>query len=495
MSLFSFEKPGYAETHYKFKLPWSLLYRPFPEIIIDAPFQVVPGKPLTLRIAVRDADRFPAEILSIAAEIKNERGTVRHFEQKLSIKAERFLDFFSVELPALPAGKYRIFPKLSVQTGKRKKIVSRWNLPGLKPAPLLVQILAETPPCAPGFMAGEMHCHTHYSSDPVEFGAPPQVLQQVAADTGLDFVLTTDHAYDFAFEAVDYMKPAAPEMRFRELQQEIEKLPANPQMIAGLEVSAGNAKKENVHLLAFNPPRYLPGLGDCGRFWFRNQPALSVSEVSALSETVCFAAHPKVPIGKLERLIFRRGEWSPEDLSLESPNPVRGLQFWNGSLDRGFQRGKAWWIEELEKGNRLLPIGGNDAHGDFNDTTGVSLPLFSLKHSRNHIFGRVRTVVQNFDFNSADCLYLTNGPALWWAFTETGLIFFAKSTADYGKIKSVHLFAQTEKGQKEKTVHTVFPENKFELKLELPLRDFIYARAECLTEQGLLALTSAAFPD
>ncbi|MDR1759113.1 MAG: hypothetical protein LBR60_01145 [Fibrobacter sp.] len=495
MSLFSFEKPGYAETHYKFKLPWSLLYRPFPEIIIDAPFQVIPGRKLTLLIAVRDADKFPAEILSLTAEIKDEHGTVRHFEQKLSIHVNRLLDFFPVELPALPAGKYRIDPKLSIRAGKKEKTITRWNLPGLKPAPLLVQILAENPPLAPGFIAGEMHCHTHYSSDPVEFGAPPKVLQQAAADVGLDFVLTTDHAYDFAFEAVDYMKPAAPEKRFRELQKEIEKLPAHPRLIAGLEVSAGNAKKENIHLLAFNPPHYLPGLGDSGRFWFHNQPAFSVPEILAQSGAVCFAAHPKVPIGKLERLIFRRGEWNPEDLSLKSPNPVRGLQFWNGSLDRGFERGKAWWIEELEKGNRLLPIGGNDAHGDFNDTTGISLPLFSLKYSRNHVFGRVRTVVRNFGFNKTDCLYLTNGPALWWEHSKTGLTFFARSTADYGKIKSIHLFAQTEPGAKEKTVHTVSPENTFESEIEFPLREFMYARAECLTEQGLLALTSAAFPD
>ena len=39
MSLIPGEKLHYAETHFKFKLPWSLLYKPWPEILVDAPFQ------------------------------------------------------------------------------------------------------------------------------------------------------------------------------------------------------------------------------------------------------------------------------------------------------------------------------------------------------------------------------------------------------------------------------------------------------------------------
>jgi hypothetical protein len=55
MSLIPGEKLHYAETHFKFKLPWSLLYRPWPEILVDAPFQFVPGVKPMLWIVVRDA--------------------------------------------------------------------------------------------------------------------------------------------------------------------------------------------------------------------------------------------------------------------------------------------------------------------------------------------------------------------------------------------------------------------------------------------------------
>ena len=71
MSLIPGEKLHYAETHFKFKLPWSLLYRPWPEILVDAPFQFVPSAEPTLWIVVRDAHRFPTLIESISIDIEH----------------------------------------------------------------------------------------------------------------------------------------------------------------------------------------------------------------------------------------------------------------------------------------------------------------------------------------------------------------------------------------------------------------------------------------
>ena len=70
MSFWPGEKLRYAETHFKFRLPWSLLYRPWPEIIFDMPFQAVPGTEPALWIVVRDADRFPTLIEKVEVEIK-----------------------------------------------------------------------------------------------------------------------------------------------------------------------------------------------------------------------------------------------------------------------------------------------------------------------------------------------------------------------------------------------------------------------------------------
>ena len=74
----------YAETHFKFRLPWSLLYRPWPEILTDAPFQFVPGKMPQLWIVVPDAHRLSVTIKSLEISIqridRDVPSEVRHFE-------------------------------------------------------------------------------------------------------------------------------------------------------------------------------------------------------------------------------------------------------------------------------------------------------------------------------------------------------------------------------------------------------------------------------
>ena len=61
-------KPEYAEIHYKFKLPWSLLYKKEPEIIVDAPFQIVPGKSVKLFLIIREGNRFPVFLKNFSAD-------------------------------------------------------------------------------------------------------------------------------------------------------------------------------------------------------------------------------------------------------------------------------------------------------------------------------------------------------------------------------------------------------------------------------------------
>ena len=201
------------------------------------------------------------------------------------------------------------------------------------------------------------------------------------------------------------------------MREEIAKLPTTdengncqPLLIAGEEVSVGNSKGENVHMTVLGPEGYLPGLGDCGRYWLENRPTRSIKQILNMTEAHCFAAHPFQQMGLLEKFVFRRGYWKPEDLNIakkskekntdkasQKTHSVRGIQFWNGIRDEGFKLGREFWINELGKGNYLLPIGGNDAHGDLNGMTAVNLPLISLKYTKAHTFGNVRTVVRLID--------------------------------------------------------------------------------------------------
>lgn len=519
MSILPGEKLHYAETHFKFKLPWSLLYKPWPEIQTDAPFQFVPGIEPTLWIVVRDAHRFPTLIEKIDISIAGTEDFKASKTVNLQIRATEQFGFYPVKLGKLPAGNYDIDCRISakrinengVPTADKERSFTRWNLPGLKPAPLKIQVLAEEPPKAPGFVAGETHCHTHYSADHVEHGASPAVLQQAAKAVGLDFVSCTDHAYDFAYTTEDYTKEAdTPLTRFEALREEVRKLNEAddmPLMIAGEEVSSGNSKGENVHMTVLGPEGYLPGLGDCGRNWLDNKPTFRISKLLEMTTAHCFAAHPMQPMGYLEKFIFRRGYWSHKDLNFEANHKIRGIQFWNGIRDEGFKLGRDWWIEELGKGNFLLPIGGNDAHGDLNDTTSVSLPLISLRHFREHVFGKVRTVVKldspltlnslNEAFAGDNC-YITDGPALWWERGEKTVTFHARNTQDFGgAFRYIRIYGRRRHNNgklapREELCMESLVAAPTKTDISVNADNFAYLRAECETATGKFAMTSAA---
>ena len=567
MSLLPGEKLRYAETHFKFKLPWSLLYKPWPEIIFDAPFQFVPGVSPYLWLVVRDADRFPTTIKTAEILLKHSVGNAFDnlldnaldnaqqpdisIHRDLNIEVQEQMQFIPFALGEIPAGTYEAYCKLTVEREGKTQTFERWNLPRLKPVPLRFKVLNEYPPIAPGYAAGEMHCHTHYSADHVEYGATPEVLQLAAKAVGLDFVNCTDHAYDFAFTQEDFTKEAdSPVLRFQKLREEIAALPSKdengndmPLMLAGEEVSAGNSKGENVHMTVLAPEGYLPGLGDCGRYWLDNKPTRSIKQILNMTGAHCFAAHPFQQMGLLEKFIFRRGYWKPEDLQLNNKHSIRGFQFWNGIRDEGFKLGREFWINELGKGNYLLPIGGNDAHGDLNSMTAVDLPLISLKHTRAHIFGNVRTVIKvgsrksevgseakqessvkrhpqsvilsenrqvegsskvplsvediNASFSADNC-YITDGPALWWERDGKNIIFHARSNKETGGgFRYIRIYGRQ-----------VLPNGKLALEEEVMIGSLVaapdhadipvatfghaYVRAECETATGKFALTSAA---
>ena len=162
MSIIPGEKLHYAETHFKFKLPWSLLYRPWPEILMDAPFQFVPGTEPTLWLVIRDAHRFPTLVEKIevsASSCENNEINVSKVID-LDIQATKQFEFHPVKIGTLKSGNYEIHCKIHAkridpQSGNVIKTASfsRWNYPRLKPSPLKIQILAEEPPKAPGFVA------------------------------------------------------------------------------------------------------------------------------------------------------------------------------------------------------------------------------------------------------------------------------------------------------------------------------------------------------
>lgn len=532
------------------------MHKPWPEIFLDAPHQLLPGKDLTIWLLVKDADLYPVRIRSVTLRLWDEAGAVAEevFEPETGSGWECAGNLQHVAFPLPRAvrerfrGVLRVMGRITVEKmGGRggRRVLDNHNLPGLASFPLEIRLLESALPYPREWRAGEMHCHSEFSSDPVEFGAPLALMQQTAEAIGLDFVLCTDHSYDFNYRRDRYLEETDPAANFAAYRAQAEALnrahPERPTIVPGEEVSCGNSRGENVHLLTFGHPEFLPGLGDGGRRGFRNRPTLTIGEVlELLGDTPSFAAHPKARIGWLERTIFRRGTWRTEDLTHEVPSApaastglaragrggttlaVRGLQFWNGNLGADYHAGKAFWIERLLAGDLYLPIGANDAHGDFNRSTGVKFPLLSLKQGRGHVFGRVRTLVPA-PSRDADALraafrprrphdggigrgdevgdrcVCTDGPfadlALEAAPGDGGhrLRVAAYTTADFGALRSVTLYGAARGESAERVLHAWdFDHGPLHLEelLPVPLARG-YVRLEALTAQGRRALTAA----
>lgn len=521
----------YAETHYKFQLPWAPLFQTMPDVFLDAPHMAKPEAPIPLFLVIRDAHLFPIQIKNIHLDIRvhsipDSEGNFKTLQKlpvlnlNLNLHCNQPFHFeeLQVELPQTP-GLIRVNARIEAElraNSTRPKAIS-WmnhNLPGLSKKELVIHRLRDELPNfgnadADGklWLAGETHCHSWHSVDPVEYGAPVAVMQKAARCLGLGWSGLTDHSYDFAYERLDYMQEADPTNRWDELLEEVELLSEQfPVMIPGEEISCGNISGQNVHMIALNPDRYTPGLGDGGRRWLNNKPDLTIPEaIENAGKAFFYAAHPKVPLGKLEAFIFRRGPWWEEDLH----EKISGLQFWNGSIDAGYDAGREFWIQQLQKGRRIFPIAGNDAHGDFNNTTGIKTPLFKLKRSQNHVYGKVRTVVHaRPDKDSIQAalqegqFYLTDGPFanLTQNRESHSLQIEARSSEDFGAITHVFVYSSVcdpESPLKSEAVQRFLPESvHFVTEFELPKAkksSLQYYRLEVHTSKGKRALTPALF--
>jgi len=501
----------YAETHYKFKLPWSPLFRRWPEIFIDGPSFCVPGIKPVFYLVVKDADIFPVRIHAIEAAIQDETGTRRQ-SIPLDIRPTENLIFHPLPLDFSGLGNnVSLNFRIQAEDSKgRKRSFLNANFPGIAPSPLRIQFLSTTLPYPDDWHAGELHCHSDYSNDPVEYGAPLRVLQEAGTALGLGYVVCTDHSYDFYYNRRRYMERIEPEANFQEYRREAQLLnaahPLATLVIPGEEVSCGNHLGENVHLLVAGHPEFIPGLGDGGRRWLMNEPDLRIAEVLERAHGVpCFAAHPRSRIGGLERFVFRRGMWHTKDLRpAGSDRGVDGLQFWNGYRGSDYVEGREFWIARLLAGERISPIGSNDAHGDLNRCIGVKTPLFSLYQNHNHVYGHVRTVVRAKDRTVAGIqsglaggrLCCTDGPFLDMDGGNDAFEVDARTTRDYGPFSRITVWAGRTGESKEIPVKTWSWETSGPMQVRekvSPPAGVAYLRAEAVTTEKRFVLTAPVY--
>ena len=504
---------GYAETHFKFKLPWSPLFRALPEMILDAPSLALLDQPIPLTLAVHDAHRFPVRLdeVRIVSRIK---GQMHEITWTPSLGLDQPFHWIRLPCPGpLLCGAQWVDAAFRVTDRKGKSwTFLNHNLPGLSAQSLRIVRLASDFPAPEGWVSGDLHCHTHWSEDPVEWGGDPTMMRDAARCMGMGFFAATDHSYDFAWEHPDYLRPADPTQRFQEFRSSLPPdLEGQPVVLPAEEISCGNSRGENIHLLAIDHPLYIPGQGDGGRRGLNNHPDLSIPEVLELlteSGAPALAAHPRPGIGWLQRKIFRRGQWDGTDLHAG----IHGLQFCNGSWGRDFLEGRGLWVQDLVAGNRRLPIAGNDAHGDLNRATQVSLPLARLRQTDHHRFGAMRTWILpegppsreslRKALTGAPCV-ISDGPWLGLRVPDAAHpaerssgqgTLQAASLPEFGNIRRVLVFGHRRGQAREAVVLDASPASLHsEHSFELP-PDTLYVRAELLTESGNRALTRAVEP-
>ncbi|MBN1782484.1 CehA/McbA family metallohydrolase [bacterium] len=390
---------AYAEIHYTLR-GFSLVSRRRPEILADAPWRTDPGRPLPVLLFIKDADRYPVQIRSVRAMMEDDSGrrnTIDLIRDPLLVDTawwQRCLDM----TPEFPPGQVLSlsveFHVTYLKTGRQHTFIND-NLWSSTHRPLSVTLARDPLPAFKNWIHGDLHLHSDLTNDQVEYGAPVHASARAAAAMGLRFMAVTDHSYDLDDRTDNYLinDPDLPKWKSLFRTADTAEKESGTVVLTGEEVSCGNYRNENVHLLLLNNSRYVQGAGDSNERWFRNDPDLGITQIlDGLDETaLAFAAHPGVPFAPLQRVLLKRGIWHERDFDHPGLN---GLQIFNGGDARSFRRGKTAWISQLLKGRRSVIIAGNDAHGNFNRNRKLGQPFLYITENAHHTFGRGRTFVQ-----------------------------------------------------------------------------------------------------
>ncbi len=507
----------YAEVHYRPRFVPSLLYIKQPEIIFDAPTRINPGRPIPLFIFIKDANLFPVKIESVVVHAVYEGGVERvaqfpYYHQE--IKDPFWWDSINI-MPEF-IGTVKLIPYLLIFNGKKTIPVKIDNYRSLTQSPLIVTVSEASYPGAAGWYHGDIHCHTQFTSDQIEFGAPLEAMALAGFSMGLNWIAATDHSYDLGNRMNDYTISDPYFIKWRVMRKVSDLLMDSFTIIPGEEVTCRTKNGRNCHMLALNSERFIKGTGDSGGNGLKAVTEHSIGEAAAMCTEwrgISCAAHPLEPVPLLERVILKRGVWSEQDM--KTPG-ISGLQIHNGLRDKGFKEGYRMWIQLLLQGYRIFAFGGSDAHGDMNRRRSVGIPLICLDESLNHTVGCVRTVVYARSNKRDDlCTALSEGRALvtegpfidltvsargmterpGGTITGTDMKIRAefKSSTEFGALRSGRIYAGVTGEPFERTLRSLdglSPEYEHLFEADCKINDIIYIRAECETDSGKLCFTN-----
>lgn len=424
---------SYAEIHYRIWNFWSRYFRREPEIVADMPHRVGPGRKLPVVVCIKDADRYPIRLDRIAIHLvgaQNRTLLLQKEYESMAISEPLWYDILPCDVERF-SGRGKIIVNV-FYSNKRQKMCVNDNYRLTSHAPFNVLIDPQPRPRLDGWVCGDMHTHSHFTSDQVEFGAPLEVSSAMSSALELDFFAATDHSYDLDDSPQDYLVNDPERPNWNMLWEQVRRLNEaneNVVILPGEELSVGNAKNRNVHMLLLNNHEFFSGSGDSAERWFRTRPQHRIPNVLARLESsaLAIAAHPLADPPLAQKLLIRRGTWTDHDLKQAC---LHGCQFWNGDKEHFLKIGLPKWIELLLDGHRITLIAGTDAHGNFNRFRQIGTPHLTMQEGSREVFGTCVTGVYVGGESSLDailsglrrgCAIVTDGPMATMAFTPSSV--------------------------------------------------------------------------
>ncbi len=491
---------SYAEIHYHLRFLYPKYFRKEPEIIADIPIRCIKSisRKLPVLIIIKDSHLFPVKVNSVEVNISSKQKDITEdFNINLNLSQRYYSKILDVDLKDIQTEQIlQITVKIKIEVNGKVKTIRNDNFADIPKKPFRCYYAENTLPLPELWFAGDVHYHSIYTSDQVEFGADIKSTVKMAKVLGLSWLFITDHSYDLDDQEECYTKndPAFP--KWEKLHMEINNIDEiGFNVIAGEEVSIGNSKGKNVHMLAINHNEFLEGYGDSAEVWFKNKPVRFLKEIKDLHSDInlFIAAHPNEEVPFMQKLTLRRGNWSKTDF-LESG--IKFLQVINNSRLPDIFASINYWKLLLLEGYRFFILAGNDAHGNFNIMRQIKTPFMKLFASDDQVFGKFFTAFKFIGNEPLKAIkngeiIVSNGPFLsFWLKNKkfsigsvancqkANLIFETRTSHEFGNIKNVTLYIGDISSKKE--IKILNPKNN--IVLELPKNG--YVRMNMSTKNG-----------
>ena len=513
----------YAEVHFRLPFFAGRIFKRQPEILFDLPYRIEAAD-LPILFLVKDADRFPIHLYEVAILLKDSKsGDLREhfsFVEEQVIQKKWFHKVYPIPVSRYASQTLRVECRATVRIGSQVITVRNDNYRGLSHSDFQTFIDTETLPGPPGWIAGDLHCHSAWTEDQVEFGVPAEAIYPLAKALGLSFCALLDHSYDLDDKPGSWTEPDPDLQRWsasRKMIAGLNREQSDFLIIPGEEVSADNGLGRNVHLGVLNHPDFFPGSGDSMEIYLRSRSESHYAHIleQLADDAMAFAAHPLAPTPFLQRLLISRGAWNRHDYHRK----LSGFQIINGVPGGEIRNGKSAWIRQLLHGRKVFIYAGNDSHGNFNRFRQVKLPLWKLHEHQVQLFGQFINYVRT-DINSglpaliralrSGHSIVSNGPFVALELENgngeiccTGqtlvapplrIHVFARSSLFFGSLKEIRIFQGDLLKQEEQQLPVVYLKNHISeyrgqiATAQLPDRG--YLRAEVSTHTGKFALTN-----